>query len=262
MVMVFVLRWRIWSISSSQNLAPSSSSSMMAPYAPRRNRSSISFLESCCCTAWEVRKRMDGHGSRNFIQQIKMNNLGQIILFLNYIIKWTWVPHTTYARNKHTHVVLLKSYHQTPCVSPQQLFIMQIYSARTDVGNLLIAQPQVILRGHQLQIYCTSTYILHILLTHSLTKRIVSNRIGYTSSGNFRSELQVFGFVNSFFFFFAWQFFLLSAICYSFPLMSFTTDYIGNCWLLLLLETNSWKKSFVFHFYDFAHSTTMTRGII
>lgn len=30
-VMVFVLRCRIWSISSSQNLAPSSSSSMMAP---------------------------------------------------------------------------------------------------------------------------------------------------------------------------------------------------------------------------------------
>lgn len=56
MVMVFVLRWRIWSMSSSQNLAPSSSSSMMAPYAPRRNRSSISFFESCCCTVWEERQ--------------------------------------------------------------------------------------------------------------------------------------------------------------------------------------------------------------
>lgn len=65
MVMVFVLRWRIWSMSSSQNLAPSSSSSMMAPYAPRRNRSSISFLESCCCTAWEGREEGERHYTTN-----------------------------------------------------------------------------------------------------------------------------------------------------------------------------------------------------
>lgn len=59
MVMVLVLRCRIWSISSSQNLAPSSSSSMSAPYAPRLNRSSISFLESCC---WIVYKKRTQEG--------------------------------------------------------------------------------------------------------------------------------------------------------------------------------------------------------
>lgn len=47
-VIVCVRLKRIWSISSSQNLDPSSSSSIRAPYAPFRRRSSISFLESCC----------------------------------------------------------------------------------------------------------------------------------------------------------------------------------------------------------------------
>lgn len=48
MVIVWVLLWRIWSMSSSQNLEPSSSSSIRAPYAPFFNKSSISNLESCC----------------------------------------------------------------------------------------------------------------------------------------------------------------------------------------------------------------------
>lgn len=47
MVMVWVRLWRIWSMSSSQNLEPSSSSSMRAPYAPFLSRSSISFLDNC-----------------------------------------------------------------------------------------------------------------------------------------------------------------------------------------------------------------------
>lgn len=59
MVMVLVLRCRIWSISSSQNLAPSSSSSMSAPYAPRLNRSSISFLESCCWSVYRKARKQE-----------------------------------------------------------------------------------------------------------------------------------------------------------------------------------------------------------
>lgn len=48
MVMVWVRLWRIWSMSSSQNLEPSSSSSIRAPYAPFFNRSSTSSFDSCC----------------------------------------------------------------------------------------------------------------------------------------------------------------------------------------------------------------------
>ena len=47
MVMVVALLWRIWSMSSSQKRLPSSSSSMMAAYAPFLRRSSISFWENC-----------------------------------------------------------------------------------------------------------------------------------------------------------------------------------------------------------------------
>ena len=48
MVMVWVLLWRIWSMSSSQNLDPSSSSSISAPYAPFLSRSSTSSFDNCC----------------------------------------------------------------------------------------------------------------------------------------------------------------------------------------------------------------------
>lgn len=95
------------------------------------------------------------------------------------------------------------------------------------------------------------------VLTHSLTNRLDSNRIGYTSSGNFKSDLHVLVFI----FLLAWQEKnWLSVISHLLQCPPNVIQYPGYVCQLLCYWNGSWKKCSI-HLLSFINGIIFRRSL-